>query len=96
MTLLSFKSWDLRKSVLEKWGGNIGMISVVNAHPDHNATSQLRILWKTLTIMEPAFDNDWHPDLKAWARVHYYSENGEFKGRLSKGRLRSWTPSRRS
>ena len=117
MTLLSFKSWDLRKSVLEKWGGNNGIpiykdeatpvhgkhlkiapcspqwqrklespirvvLSAVNAHPDHNATSQLRILWKTLTIMEPALDNEWHPDLKAWARVHYYSENGEFKGRL--------------
>ena len=33
-------------------------------------------------MMEPALHNDWHPDLKAWARVHSYSKNGEFKGRL--------------
>ena len=115
MTLLTFKSFDLRKSVLEKWGGSSGVpiykdeqtpmpnkhlkvapcspqwqrkleaplrvvLSAMNARPDYNAAS--RMVWKTLTIMEPKQDQEWHDDIVAWARVRYFQEDGEFKGRL--------------
>ena len=117
MTLLTFKSFDLRKAVLAKFGGGNGVpiykdeatplpnkhlrvapcspqwqrklesplrvvLSCVNASPDHNATSRLVILWKTLTVMAPVQDQEFHEDITAWARVHYFEENGEFKGRL--------------
>ena len=117
MTLLSFKAFDLRKAVLEKFGGGNGLplykdeatpvagkhirvapcspqwqrkleaplrvvLSCVNSHADHNATSRMVILWKTLTVMAPQQDQEFHEDITAWARVHYFQENGEFKGRL--------------
>ena len=117
MTLLTFKAFELRKAVLEKFGGGNGIplykdestpvagkhlrvapcspqwqrklesplrvvLSCVNASPDHNATSRLVILWKTLAVMAPVQDQDFHEDITAWARVHYFEENGEFKGRL--------------
>ena len=117
MTLLTFKSFDLRKAVLDKYGGGNGVplykdeatpvanrhlrvapcspqwqrkleaplrvvLSCVNASPDHNATSRLVILWKTLTIMAPVQGQEFQEDITAWARVHYFEENGEFVGRL--------------
>ena len=111
MTMLSFKSFEMRKAVLEKFGGSSGLplykdestpvhnkhiklapcspqwqrkleaplrvvLACVNSHPDYNATSRMVILWKTLQ------DQEFHPDIAAWARVHYFQEGNEFKGRL--------------
>ena len=57
------------------------LLSCVNSHPDHNAQIRLTILWKTLTLMEPV-DGDEFKAVKAWARLFYFEENGEFQGRL--------------
>ena len=32
--------------------------------------------------MEPKQDQDWREDIVAWARIHCFAEDGEFKGRL--------------
>ena len=58
------------------------MLSCINSHPDHNSSSRLTILWKTLTILSPVQDADFHEDITAWARLHYYQSEGEFRGRL--------------
>ena len=58
------------------------LLSCINAHPDHNARSRLTILWKTLTLLEPKVGDDFQEDITAWARLYYFQENGEFKGRL--------------
>ena len=117
MTLLTFKAYDLRSAVLEKFGGGTGcplysdertqvkgyhikvapcspqwqrklesplrvLLACVNAHPDHNS-SRLTILWKTLTLLEPLSPGeDFKEDIVAWARLYYFDDEGEFKGRL--------------
>ena len=48
------------------------ILSCINKHPDHTATSRMTILWKTMTIMQPSADDDWNPDVVAWARLFYY------------------------
>ena len=58
------------------------LLSCINSHPDHNSASRIIILWKTLTLMAPTQGEDFQEDLKAWARLFYYEDNGEFKGRL--------------
>ena len=58
------------------------ILGCVNKHPDHNATSRLTILWKTLTLMAPQQGGEFHEDAKAWARLHYGQEAGKFVGRL--------------
>ena len=58
------------------------ILSCVNSHPDHNATSKIIVLWKTLTLMSPTQGDDFKEDITAWARLFYFEENGEFKGRL--------------
>ena len=58
------------------------LLTCVNSHPDHNAQSRLTILWKTLTLMEPVDGDEFKADIKAWARLFYFEDNGEFKGRL--------------
>ena len=58
------------------------LIACINAHPDHSSSTRLTILWKTLTLMEPASDLEFKEDAKAWARLFYSSENGKFVGRL--------------
>ena len=40
------------------------------------------VLWKTLTLMAPTPGDDFKEDITAWARLFYFEENGEFKGRL--------------
>ena len=117
MTLLTFKAYDLRSAVLEKFGGGTGCplysdertqvkgyhikvapcspqwqrklesplrvsLACVNAHSDHNS-SRLTILWKTLTLLEPLSPGeDFKEDIAAWARLYYFDDEGEFKGRL--------------
>ena len=54
----------------------------INSHPDHNSSSRLTILWKTLTILSPVQDADFHEGITAWARLHHYQSAGEFRGRL--------------
>ena len=58
------------------------LIACINAYPDHTSSTRLTILWKTLTLMEPAADLEFKEDAKAWARLFYSSENGKFVGRL--------------
>ena len=85
MTLLTFKAFEIRSAVLEKFGGSSGVplyqdedhplhgkhikvapsspqwqrkleapprvvLSCINSHPDHNSSSRLTMLWKTLTL----------------------------------------------
>ena len=113
MSMLSFKSWDMRQAFMEKYGGAAGIpcyknestpihnkhikvapcspqwqrkleaplrvvLSVINSHPDHNAKSRITVLWKTLTLMSPQPDAEFHEDAQAWARLHYGQEKGEF------------------
>ncbi|CAE7869975.1 unnamed protein product [Symbiodinium microadriaticum] len=117
MTMITFKSWEIRQAFLERFGGSTGcpvykddstpihgkhvkvspsspqwqrklesplrvLLACINAHPDHNATSRLTILWKTLTLLEPKQDSEFHEDVKAWARLFYSEINGRFSGRL--------------
>ena len=117
MTLLTFKAFEIRSAVPEKFGGSSGIpfyqdkdhplhgkhikvapsspqwqrkleaplrvvLSCINSHPDHNSSSRLTVLWKTLTILSPVQDADFHEDITAWARLHYYQSEGEFRGRL--------------
>ncbi|CAE7787538.1 unnamed protein product [Symbiodinium sp. CCMP2592] len=58
------------------------ILNCVNKHPEHNASSRLTILWKTLTLMAPQQDAEFHEDHTAWARLHYGQEAGEFVCRL--------------
>ena len=58
------------------------ILSCINKHPDHTATSRMRILRKTMTIMQPSADDDWNPDVVAWARLFYYQDGNNFAGRL--------------
>ena len=58
------------------------LLSCVNAHADHNSGSRLTILWKTLTLLEPTQDDSFKEDIVAWARLFYFEDEGEFKGRL--------------
>ena len=117
MTLLTFKAFELRSAVLEKYGGGTGsplykddntpvhghhiriapcspqwqrklesplrvLLSCINLNKDHNASSKLTILWKSLTLLAPKDGDDIQEDITAWARLFYYEENGEFQGRL--------------
>ena len=43
---------------------------------------QVKILWKTLTIMQPQANRDFDPQAQAFARMHYFEEAGELKGFL--------------
>ena len=58
------------------------LLGCVNSHPDHNSISNIIVLWKTLTLMAPTPGDDFKKDITAWARLFYFEENGEFKGRL--------------
>ena len=58
------------------------LLACINSHPDHNSTSRLTVLWKTLTLLEPIQGDDFKEDISAWARLFYFEEDGEFKGRL--------------
>ncbi|CAE7656735.1 unnamed protein product [Symbiodinium sp. CCMP2592] len=58
------------------------ILNHVNKHPEHNASSRLTILWKTLTLLAPQQDAEFHEDQTAWARLHYGQEAGEFVCRL--------------
>ena len=53
-----------------------------NSHPDHNSSSRLTILWKTLTILSPVQDAEFYEDITAWARLHYFQSEREFRGCL--------------
>ena len=57
-------------------------LECINASTDHTATTRLTVLWKTLTIMQPQADDDFHEDCIAWARLFYYQENEKFIGKL--------------
>ena len=58
------------------------LLACINSSPDHNSTSRLTVLWKTLTLLEPVQGDDFKEDITAWARLFYFEEDGEFKGRL--------------
>ena len=116
MTLLTFKAFDIRSAVLEKFGGGTrsplyqddntpvhnhhikvapcspqwqrklesplrALLNCINSSSDHNS-SHLTILWKSLTLMAPKQGSDYQEDITAWARLFYFEEEGEFRGRL--------------
>ena len=116
MTMLHFKSFDMRSAFLEKYGGSGGtpiytddhtaipnkhvrvspsspqwqrkleaplrvILACLNEHSEFHGKA-FTILWKTLTIMAPSEERSFQPDALAWARLHYFEEHGEFKGRL--------------
>ncbi|CAE7037861.1 unnamed protein product [Symbiodinium sp. CCMP2592] len=58
------------------------VMGCINKHPDHAAQTKLTILWKSLTIMAPQQDNEFHADATAWARLFYSQSEGTFQGRL--------------
>ena len=59
------------------------ILSVVNTHPDYTAGgSKMTILWKTLTVMAQKDDDEFDQDAKAWARLFYFQDKGDFVGRL--------------
>ena len=58
------------------------VLACINASTDHTATTRLTVLWKTLTIMQPQADDDFHEDCIAWARLFYFQENDKFIGQL--------------
>ena len=58
------------------------ILACINASTDHTATTRLTVLWKTLTIMQPQADDDFHEDCIAWARLFYFQENDKFVGKL--------------
>ena len=33
-------------------------------------------------VMQPSADDEWHPDVGAWARLFYYQDGSNFVGRL--------------
>ena len=117
MTLLTFRAFDLRSVVLEKFGGSTGcpvftdertqvkghhikiapcspqwqrklesplrvILACINSSPDHNSTMRIIVLWKTLTLLQPIEGQDFKDDIVAWARLFYFEDQGEFKGRL--------------
>ena len=45
------------------------LLACINSHPDHNSTSRLTVLWKTLTLLEPIQGDDFKEDISAWARL---------------------------
>ena len=47
-----------------------------------NPPTQMTILWRTLTIMEPSETKDWNEQIKAAARMIYFEKDGVFQGRL--------------
>ena len=106
-TLLTFKAFDIRSAVLEKFGGGSGsplykddntpvqghhikvapcspqwqtklesplrvLLSVINSPADHNASSRLTILWKSLTLIAPQEDDCFKEDVTAWARLFLF------------------------
>ena len=117
MTLLTFRAFEIRSAVLERFGGGAGsplyrddntpvhghhikvapcspqwqrklesplrvILNCINSSPDHNSSSKLTILWKSLTLLAPKQGDDFQEDITAWARIFYFEENGEFQGRL--------------
>ena len=117
MTLLTFRAFDLRSAVLEKFGGSTGcpvftdertqvkghhvkiapcspqwqrklesplrvILACINSSPDHNSAMRITVLWKTLTLLQPIEGQDFKDDIVAWARLFYFEDQGEFKGRL--------------
>ena len=59
------------------------ILSVINSHPDYTAGgNKMTILRKTLTVMAPKDDDDFDQDAKAWARLFYFQDKGDFVGRL--------------
>ncbi|CAE7638595.1 hypothetical protein AK812_SmicGene37517 [Symbiodinium microadriaticum] len=59
------------------------ILSVINTHPDYTAGgNKMTILWKTLTVMAPKDDDEFDQDAKAWARLFYFQDKGDFVGRL--------------
>ena len=57
------------------------ILACLNEHSEFHGKA-FTILWKTLTIMAPSEERSFQPDALAWARLHYFEEHGEFKGRL--------------
>ncbi|OLQ01223.1 Ribonuclease H [Symbiodinium microadriaticum] len=47
-----------------------------------NPPTQMTILWRTLTIMEPSETKDWNEQIKAAARMIYFEKDGVFQGML--------------
>ncbi|CAE7246061.1 unnamed protein product [Symbiodinium natans] len=95
VTLLSFKSWDLRKAFMEAYGGTQGTPLYKDARtpvPRHllqalnlkeeTEPRQVVILWKTLTVMSPQMARGFDEQATACARLHYYAEGEQFKGIL--------------
>ena len=60
------------------------VLFLLNKDAEMKATTPepLSILWRTLTIMSPSSTGDFDPQAKALARMHYYEQEGAFKGRL--------------
>ncbi|CAE7825396.1 unnamed protein product [Symbiodinium sp. CCMP2592] len=115
ITLIHFKSWDLRRAFMEQHGGSSGVplyqdgstpirghhIRATPSSPQFQRKleipirvilqalnvqsgqpSQVVILWKTLTIMAPQEVRAFDPQIKAMARLHYYSSDDKLQGTL--------------
>ena len=57
------------------------LIALCNKSPEF-VDSQLVILWKTLTLMQPQTTRTFDPEALAAARLSYFEASGDFKGRL--------------
>ena len=116
ITIITFKSWDLRQNFMQAFGGTLGtplwrdnqtsvkgkfiratpcspqfqrkleipirvLLSLIN-ESEVLENSQVVVLWKTLTIMEPQASREFNPQARACARMHYYEQDGELRGYL--------------
>ena len=116
ITIITFKSWDLRTQFMQAFGGALGtplwrdsqtavrgkhiratpcapqfqrkleipirvLLSLIN-ESEVLENSQVVVLWKTLTIMEPQATREFNPQARACARMHYFEEGGELRGYL--------------
>ncbi|CAE7422961.1 Kidins220 [Symbiodinium sp. CCMP2592] len=52
------------------------------AETQTNPPTQMIILWRTLTVMEPSENREWNEQIRAAARMIYFEKDGVFQGRL--------------
>ena len=60
------------------------ILFMLNKHAEMKSTppSPMLILWRTLTLMHPDCGREFDERATAWARMIYFTQNGEFRGRL--------------
>ena len=59
-------------------------LNLINKASEMNGTppEALVILWRSLTIMKPSSSGDFDPQAQALARMYYFEQEGQFKGKL--------------